>query len=148
MMGPREVFRTIKEASPFDLFLISCLLLPFIFESWISALKELNAEEWIMYASLVIILVGYIVGVALMLFGARRTKRKEDALKQVTNYLNSRDFRIMSFDRVRSAINGSYSDSFLDALVDEFPAELRRARLKGGRPGLGIIEVSNAEDEE
>lgn len=46
-----------------------------------------------------------------------------------------------------NCINSGYSYDFLISLPIHFPSEIRRAKLKGGRPGLARIIEANVEDE-
>ena len=64
-MDPKTILRTIKEASPFDLFLISFVLLPFVFDAWVDVLEKLKFGLCAKYWSLGFVLAGYIVGVIL-----------------------------------------------------------------------------------
>ena len=41
-MDPKTILKTLKEASPFDLFLVSFLLLPFVFDAWVGVLEKLE----------------------------------------------------------------------------------------------------------
>ena len=60
----------------------------------------------------------------------------------ITNYLKAINKGMVSFERIRERINGAYSDAFLLKLVDRSPERFRRARLKGGKPGLALVEDS------
>ena len=146
-MDPKTILRTLKEASPFDLFLVSFLLLPFVFGAWMVVLDKLEAGLTVKYWALGIILVAYIVGVVSMLVGSTRTRSREIARDQVLQYLTAKGFEMMSYERVRSNINKAYSDAFLEALTATFPNDLRRARLKGSKPGIARIIESDAANE-
>ena len=66
------------------------------------------------------------------------------ALDQIVNYLKDKNFKMMSFERIRKNIRQDYSDEFLGTLPDYFPNDLRKAVIKdkngGGRkPGLARI---------
>ncbi|MGB0496113.1 MAG: hypothetical protein ACPGJI_07135 [Kangiellaceae bacterium] len=146
-MDPKTILNTLKEASPFDLFLISFLLLPFVFDAWVGVLTKLEFSESSKYSVLAIVLVGYVIGVISMLVGANRSKERAVAKNQIIQYLTSKEFEMMSFERIRKNINLSYSDHFLDKLPVYFPNDLRKAKLKGAKPGLARILESETEDQ-
>jgi len=66
-MDPRTVLHTLKEASPFDLFLISFLLLPFIADAWLGVIDDLGLKQDFQYHGLGIVLIVYILGIVIML---------------------------------------------------------------------------------
>lgn len=68
----------------------------------------------------------------------RMEKELEGAALQIMSYLNHNKFNMMSFERVRERIDGSYSDEFLLSLIKRFPDRFRRATPKGAKPGTGI----------
>lgn len=147
-MDPRTILNTLKEASPFDLFLISFLLLPFIFEAWLGVLNSLELALDVQYWSLCLILLLYIVGVIAMLLGSQRAQQRERARDIIVQYLTLKGLEMVSFDRIRNNINSSYSNNFLETLPSQFPNQIRKAKLKGAKPGLARIIESQSEDEE
>ena len=146
-MDPRTILNTLKEASPFDIFLISFLLLPFVADGWLGVMDKLDLSDPSRYVGLGIMLLVYILGIAVMLIGSSRASRRELAKDQIIQYLISKDFEMMSFERVRKNINSAYSDRFLEALPSYFSTEVRQARLKGGKPGIARIIETDAEEE-
>jgi hypothetical protein len=83
-----------------------------------------------------------------MLIGATRTRKRELAKDQILGYLQSKTFMMMSFEKIRERINKTYSDRFLDSVIDSFPADLRRARLKEGRKGAARIADDTSVEQE
>ncbi|WP_089725121.1 hypothetical protein [Candidatus Thiosymbion oneisti] len=146
-MEPKTILKTLKEASPFDLFLVSFLLLPFVADSWLGVIKKLGLDQLAHYCGLGIVVVAYIIGIILMLQGSSRARRREIAKDLIIQYLTSKNFEMMSFDRVRKNINKSYTNEFLESLIEHFPKELRTARLKGSKSGIARI-IESDEDEE
>ncbi|MCK4639706.1 MAG: hypothetical protein KAU06_00075 [Candidatus Marinimicrobia bacterium] len=146
-MDPKTILKTLKDASPLDLFLVSFLLLPFVFDAWVGVLEKLEFGICAKYWSLGIVLVGYIVGVVAMLVGSNRQREREIARDQVIQYLTANNYKMVSFERIRININQAYSDSILETLPVHFPNQLRKAILKGGTPGLARITESEIENE-
>ncbi len=134
-MDPRTILNTLKEASPFDLFLISFLLLPFIFKAWLGLLNNLDFSISAQYWSLGLILLFYLAGVIAMLLSSQREQQRERARDIIVQYLISKGYEMVFFDRIREKINSLYSDIFLETLPSQFPNEIRKAKLKGAKPG-------------
>ena len=146
-MDPRSILKTLKEASPFDLFLVSFLVLPFVFDAWLGVIEKLQWSVSAKLSTLGIVLAFYIVGVVAMLQGSTRARRREVARDQVVQYLTSKNYEMMSYERVRKNINKAYSDEFLESLITHFPNDLRKAKLKGAKPGLARLIESETENE-
>lgn len=147
-MDPQKILKVLKDASPLDLFLISFVLLPFIFDAWINVLERLSFSPKAEYISLAIILAGYIIGLIVMLLGSTRERKRDIAKDQIIQHLTSKDHEMISFELIRKKINRSYSDDFLNSLPLAFPNYLRTARLKGAKPGLARIIEAQSENEE
>ena len=62
--------------------------------------------------------------------------------KHIDNYLVANRFKSVSFERIRTNINASYTDELLLELIDRTPDKYRRVRLSGGRPAIGFIHVA------
>lgn len=146
-MDSKTILKTLKEASPFDLFLVSFIALPFVFEAWIEVLEKLELGLCAKYWSLAIVLVAYIIGVVSMIVGSNRQKEREIARDQIINYLTSKKYEMMTLETIRKNINHGYTDKLLNSLAIYFPNDIRRAKLKWGKAGLARIIESNAEDE-
>lgn len=146
-MDPKNILNTLKAASPFDLFLVSFLLLPFVFDAWLGVAEKLQLGVTAKFWSLGIVLLFYVLGVVAMLQGSSRARRREIARDQIVQYLTTKNFEMMSFERVRKNINKAYVDEFLESLVTHFPNDLRKAKLKGGKPGLARIVEAESDNE-
>jgi hypothetical protein len=59
--------------------------------------------------------------------------------KHITNYLKAKEWTMMSFEKIRENINDDYSDKLLLTLIDKWPDKFRRAKIKGGVPGIAIL---------
>lgn len=59
--------------------------------------------------------------------------------KHITNHLRANGWTKISFGKVRENINGNYSDTLLLELIDKSPDTFRRAKIKGGKPGIGLV---------
>jgi len=146
-MDPKTILNTLKDASPFDLFLVSFIALPFVFDAWMGVLDKLEFGLCGKYWSFGVILLAYIIGVVSMLIGTNRQKKRETAKDQIVAYLTRNNYEMMGLNMIRRNINSGYSDTFLYSLPIHFPNDIRRAKLKGDRPGLARIIESNVVDE-
>lgn len=142
------IVKLIKEASPFDIFLVSFVSLPFVLSAWLTIWKELGYQACQMRCFLFIVIFFYTVGIVVMSVGMIRKKKRELAKDRIIAYLQSRDFTMMSFDRVREKINRSYRDPFLNSVIESFPSDIRHARLKGAKKGVALVTEETAEEHE
>lgn len=139
-MDPKTILDVLKQASPFDIFLISFFGLPFIAEAWLAVFADLmEAQQPYLWGSLGLIIAVYFIGVGSMLLGSSRIKKREVARDQIINYLEDKGFTLMSLENVRKKITASYTDKFLNDLIARYPGELRTVRITGGKPGIGRI---------
>lgn len=146
-MNVSDIISTIKKATAFDIFLISFFALPFVFDGWINVLEKIGASPCQIFWTLVTLSVLYIATVVVLGFDNYNKKRKEIAKDLILGYLRSNNFGRMSFERIRQKFNPNYADDFLVELVQEFPKEIRVAKLKNGKAGIGRI-VDEVTDEE
>jgi len=143
-----SILKVLKRASIFDIFLISFVLLPFVFQAWMKIFKDLDFQASTIEKFLGGIAVLYVIFILLMFTGSGKAKRRELAKDQILGYLQSKNNMMMSFERIRERINTTYSDRFLDSVIDSFPTDLRHARLKGSKSGAArIVEDTNIEQE-
>lgn len=75
---------------------------------------------------------------------AFRQQQKEQAARDritahIENYLRAKSFTMVSFEKIRENVNENYSDAVLLRLIDQSPTKFRRVKIKGGRPGIGIV---------
>lgn len=141
-----ELLRSVKKASLFDIFIVSFALLPFILKVWAEVLSSLELEQCTKLWVIAGVVLLYVAGVIALLIANSREKKLELAKDQVVGYLQSKGFTLVSLERIRERVNATYSDEFLLLLPSRFPQELRRATLKGSKPGLGrVVEESGDE---
>ena len=138
-MDPKTILDTLKKASPLDLFLVSFIALPFVFEAWIDVLDKLQAGQQAKTVSLLLVFIAYVVGIIFMLIGNNKKLVREIARDQILNYLGSHDLTMMRLKTIREKIDKRYSDDFLNSLPASFPNDIRRATLDGNDPGLARV---------
>lgn len=64
----------------------------------------------------------------------------EHIARHIVNYLKAREFEMVSFERIRENINSSYTDQLLMTAIDQLPNLFRRVKLKGNKPGIGLVK--------
>jgi len=148
MKESSSILKLLKEASPFDIFLISFIALPFVLSAWLTILEELGYQAKQLLIPLVAVIVTYFVSIGVMVVGTTREKKRELAKDQIMAYLQSKGFVMMSFDRIREKLNRSYTDSFLNSVIEAYPNDLRHARLKESKRGVAIVAVETDKKEE
>lgn len=146
-MDGKTILKILKEASPFDIFLISFIALPFVFEAWLRILEKLELGLFAKYWSLGIVLAGYVAGIIIMLVGSAKEKKREVAKDQIVAYLNRNSYEMIKLETIRENINKGYTDELLNSLPIHFPNEIRRAKLKGNNSGLALIIEENSDCE-
>ncbi len=60
--------------------------------------------------------------------------------KHIMNYLKANGHEMVGFETIRELINPDYSDKLILTLIDRSPEVFRRARLKGGVPGIARLK--------
>lgn len=67
---------------------------------------------------------------------AKTTPEAEETANAILEYLNSRGFTMVSFERLRERLGPQLTDRQLQDLIKNHPTVFRLARLKGGRQGI------------
>jgi hypothetical protein len=148
MQDISSIRKALKEASLYDILLISFVALPFVLSAWLSVFKDLGYQSRALRGVLWAVVGIYLVGTFTMVIGTRKEKRLELAKDQIIAYLQSNDFEMMSFDRVRDRIDESHEDSFLSSVIGAYPNDLRRATLRGPKKGVArLLAETEREDE-
>ena len=62
----------------------------------------------------------------------------ERMAQDIVNYLKAHSYTMVSFERVRENINAGYSDAAMLNLIEQSSHKFRRAKLKGGKPGIAL----------
>ena len=143
-MKPEGLVQLIRQANLFDIFIISFFVLPIAAAQWIKVLQALNLD---IAVGLVVMVGCYVGAVALLMWGANRSKRRDRARDLVLGYLHAKGFEMVSFDRIRQRIDATYADPFLTSLVDHYPRVFRHATLSGKRPGLARLDFSDTQEQ-
>jgi hypothetical protein len=141
------ILKALKQVSFFDLFLITFLPLPFIFEAWLKIFSELEfslaSKRW----SLIALSGFYFIGVTLTLIGSSRAKKRDVAKDQIVGYLRSLTppKTMAFFDKIKSKFD--YSEKFIDSVIECYPRELRHTTQRTtGRKLVALTSPAEVED--
>jgi hypothetical protein len=63
----------------------------------------------------------------------------DPVVESILSYLNSRGYQMISFEMVRRRIDENLTDEKLEALIKNNSKTFRRAKLKGGKPGMAKL---------
>jgi hypothetical protein len=143
-----SIWKLIKESSPFDIILVSLIVLPLMLSGWITIFKSLGCQTQELRRVIYITIATYLIGISAMTIGKIRKNKRKQARDQIIAYLESQGYEMMSFERVRETIKVSYSDSFLDSVIETYPNTLRHATLRGEKRGVARVIVETDEEEE
>lgn len=136
-----SLIQLIRETSIFDLFIVSIIILPIYLTSWNVLLKQYNNKLWENETLVFFILIGiYFIAITIMKFGQSKNDKNRTALQKLTSYYNLRRWTRMSFERIQSSIDSSYSEDFLKKLVNEYPTEITTGKIKGGKIAIVILD--------
>lgn len=130
----------LRELSVADTILLTAALVPLylgaIFAT-IGFLSGTTATERIWAA----VLIGAVVTYSLILYrvGIGLEDERRRAARLIRDYLLERRVSAVSFDRIGRVIDVSYTPEFLLSVIDYFPDELRLAKIKGGKRGVGLV---------
>jgi hypothetical protein len=163
--SPSFFVQILRDATPFEIGLVAFLVFPAIFFSWNPILKGLLPNESL---RITILLTGYAGLLGLMLYGkvlaeqikkserAKELKRKEfeQKLEDTKNMICSRMIGIghtkSSYSLLRQKLGrdeSEWSNGFLDILVETYPTVFRYQPIKGGKPGLRLLDSIEVDEE-
>lgn len=142
-----SILNFIKKSTIFDIFLVSFIALPFVFQAWTAVLKEVGYSSLQVGYGLCLVTVAYACIIIFMIIDTKSRQKKEIARDQLLGYLQSKNITMMRFDTVREKINKNYEDDFIYSVISAFPSDLRRAKLHDNKLGVARI-IEEAEDQE
>jgi hypothetical protein len=164
--SPGIFIQILRDATPFEMGLVSFVVFPAIFFAWNPILKELLPNQASL--STIILVVGYVGLVSLMLYGKvvaeqikqseRVQEQKQKELKQkleaAKNAIHSRlvsvEYTKSSYAMLRQKLckeESEWSNDFLDTLVETYPTIFRYQRIKGGKPGLRLLDSIEVDED-
>ena len=141
-----SLVRLIRETSLFDLMLVSLIVLPIYLSSWNFLLKQFDEALWQMETEILLGLVAlYFVALFLMKFGQSKEDKQRIALHKIMSYYKARGWTRMSFERIQGSIDERFDQTFLEALVNQFPTEITTGKIKGGKKGIVVLGQEDKE---
>jgi hypothetical protein len=139
----RSAVDWIRDTKPSDIVVVSLFLLPLLLGAWsvvLNSISYLDEHDGFSAVLLCLLLLTYVVGIVVM----KATEGRDDQLRRakthIRNRLQQRGNQTGSFDYLRRTVDETYTDEFLRNIIDQFPLEFRRARIKGGKDGMALVE--------
>lgn len=123
----------IRRSSWFDLLMLGLLLTPGSLLAWTKILEfaQTPADQrgaWTLSLALV-----HLMAIAAMMLGSQVHRKRYRTLTLILGYLVSKNFMMVSFERIREKYGDEFTDNYLMSVIKEFPQYLRVGRLKNGK---------------
>ncbi len=139
----RSAVDWIRDTKSSDIIVVSLFMLPLLLGAWsvfMNSISFLDERDGFRAVLLLILLLTYVVGIVVM----KATESRDDQLRRAKTHIQNRLLRrgnqTGSFDYLRRTVDETYTDEFLRRLIAIFPLEFRRARIKGGKDGMTLVE--------
>jgi hypothetical protein len=149
----RSAVDLIRDASKTDLVIVSLFLLPLLLGGWTAFLKGvdyLDNHAKLKFLIVCGIVALYIIGIVIMKWWDPEDEKLRRAVLHVRHRLEHRPRHWASFDAIRSEVNATYTDPFLNKLIEKNGLVFRRVRIKttnGNKDGLALVEEEAKEEE-
>ncbi|MBN1845598.1 MAG: hypothetical protein JW810_07935 [Sedimentisphaerales bacterium] len=139
----RSIVDMIRDAGNKDLIIISLFILPLLLGAWSIFLNSLGFldkhDVWKLWP-ICLVFVLYVVGLICM----KCFNTKEDKLRRaryhIETRLRKRGGHRASYDAIRNEVNKTYSDDFLNKLIEDNPEIFSRCTIKkGNKPGITLV---------
>jgi len=136
-----ELIRLIREEGPLGIFLVCLFALPFTVTQWLSLFEAAGTKFAV---TLLVITLAPLILFIILFFGRGYQSSEAIARVKILTYLETKNYRLVSFERIRQSIDNAYSDEFLNKVIAKYDNTFRHATLKGGKIGLARL---NEEEE-
>lgn len=138
----------IRQAKIYETLIVSLFVLPIYLGSWILILKQFDNTLWNHQLCILLILILiYIFGIIFFKYYQLREYKMEIAKDCISNYLLSKKWSIISFNRIRERINIKWSDEFLQSVIHRYNFEFRAAPIKGKKVGLRLLPTEEEQED-
>jgi hypothetical protein len=143
----RSMLDMIRDANNKELVIVSLFLLPFLLGLWSIFLDRLRFldqyDDW----KLIIIcflLVLYVGGLIYSKIADTEKDQLKRARYHIETRLKKRGGNRASFDAIRNEVNETYTDDFIEKLIDINPEIFGACTIKkGNKPGITLVKVES-----
>ena len=74
-----------------------------------------------------------------MKFYQRRDDKILNASLRIRSYIIYRNWKRMSFERIKKNIGSGFDDKLLESIINKFPDEYRTGTIKGGKKAFVLL---------
>jgi len=143
----RSMVDMIRDADHKELVIVSLFLLPLLLGAWSILLNSLNFLDqhngWKMLI-ICLLLVLYVGGLIYMKRKDTQKEKLKRARYHVETRLKKRGGHRASFEAIRNEVNETYSDDFLNKLIELNPEIFGKCTIKTGhKQGITLVEVES-----
>ncbi|MFD2567020.1 hypothetical protein [Pseudotenacibaculum haliotis] len=136
----KSVIDIVRESSFGELFFTSLIILPIYLGSWIVVLKQINKTLWEKSSLVLILLVlAYILTLVIMKFYQSKDQKIEKASIKIRQYILSRNWTRMSYERIKKNIDHSFTPELIDNILNKYPEDFRIGTIKGGKKAIVVL---------
>ena len=138
----RSIIDIIRDAKFQDLIIISIFLWPILFGAWsiyLNSIDFLNEHNRIKAIAQIFLVIVYVVGIIWM----KKSDSDEEKLKRaryhIETRLKKRGGHRASFDAIRNEVNKSYTNNFIEKVIDLNPEVFGKCTIKkGNKQGITL----------
>ena len=143
----RSMVDMIRDADNKELVIVSLFLLPLLLGAWSIFLNNLNFldqhDGWKMLI-ICLLLVLYVGGLIYMKRKDTQKEKLKRARYHVETRLKKRGGHRASFEAIRNEVNETYSDDFLNKLIELNPEIFGKCTIKKGhKQAITLVEVES-----
>ncbi|MEQ6124390.1 hypothetical protein AAON49_09335 [Pseudotenacibaculum sp. MALMAid0570] len=136
----KSIIDIVRESSFGELFFTSLIILPIYLGSWVVVLKQIDNNLWGKNSLILLILVlAYVFTLIVMKHYQSKDKKIENASIKIRQYILSRNWTRMSYERVQKNIDSSFNQELIDSILDKYPEDFRVGTIKGGKKAIVVL---------
>ena len=136
----KSIIDIVRDSSFGELFFTSLIILPIYLGSWVVVLKQVDKSLW-GYNSLIllILILSYVLTLIVMKHYQSKDKKIENASIKIRQYILSRNWTRMSYERIQKNIDHSFNQELIDSILDKYPEDFRVGTIKGGKKAIVVL---------
>lgn len=127
------IINMIRDACNKELIIVSLFLLPILLGAWsifLNSFSFLDRYDGWKFLFVCILLLLYVLGIIRMKFTDTPEDKLRRARKHVETRLKKRRGHRASFDAIRNEVNTTYTDEFLEKLINMNPEIFGKCKIK------------------
>lgn len=137
----------IRNSKLYELFFISLIILPIYLGSWLLVLKQLRSDLWEWEVAILIgLVILYIGAISVMKIYQSKADKILNASLRIRSYLETRNWKKMSYERIRDKIDKSFDDELLDSITKKYTDVFTTTTIKVGKKGIKLKDEEEQED--